>query len=176
MKEGNSFGVDVEGLVPASTREHQWAQPSHAHLRRLMRLVYTAHVYVLPTPPLLLSRHQTVVVIIIIVIVIQGAHVVRAFASGGGGSAGTKGCAGTLGPGPCGTQRGGPATRDQVVGQAGRGPAGSHPDEVLLQVVDGVVVGCLNYYYYNYGGDARAQEDQDRERPLISALASGGRC
>ena len=58
MKGGNSFGIDVEGLVPASTREHQWAQPSHAHLRRLMRLVYTAHVYVLLTPLLLLASHQ----------------------------------------------------------------------------------------------------------------------
>jgi glycosyltransferase involved in cell wall biosynthesis len=45
LHDGNSFLIDIEGLVPASPEVefyagHQWAQPSIAHLRELMRAVY----------------------------------------------------------------------------------------------------------------------------------------
>ena len=46
LHDGNSYLIDIEGLVPASPEVeyyagHQWAQPSIEHLRQLMRSVYT---------------------------------------------------------------------------------------------------------------------------------------
>jgi len=45
LHDGNSFLIDIEGLVPASPEVefyagHCWAQPSVEHLRELMRTVY----------------------------------------------------------------------------------------------------------------------------------------
>lgn len=46
MREENSYLIDIERLVPASTEEeifagHLWAQPSIDHLRQLMRRVFS---------------------------------------------------------------------------------------------------------------------------------------
>jgi glycosyltransferase involved in cell wall biosynthesis len=47
LNDGNSYLIDIEGLVPASCRDveyfagHRWAQPSVEHLRQLMRAVYS---------------------------------------------------------------------------------------------------------------------------------------
>jgi glycosyltransferase involved in cell wall biosynthesis len=48
LHDGNSYLIDIEGLVPASWRDveyfagHRWAQPSVEHLRQLMRTVYSS--------------------------------------------------------------------------------------------------------------------------------------
>jgi glycosyltransferase involved in cell wall biosynthesis len=47
LHDGNSYLIDIEGVVPASSRDveyfagHRWAQPSVEHLRQLMRTVYS---------------------------------------------------------------------------------------------------------------------------------------
>jgi glycosyltransferase involved in cell wall biosynthesis len=47
LHEGNSYLIDIEGLVPASWGDveyfvgHRWAQPSVESLRQLMRTVYS---------------------------------------------------------------------------------------------------------------------------------------
>ena len=46
LHDGNSYLIDIEGLVPASPEVefyagHQWAQPSVDHLRQLMRSIYS---------------------------------------------------------------------------------------------------------------------------------------
>ncbi|HXJ92347.1 MAG TPA: glycosyltransferase [Terriglobia bacterium] len=47
LHDGNSYLIDIEGLVPASWQDveyfagHRWAQPRVEHLRQLMRTVYS---------------------------------------------------------------------------------------------------------------------------------------